>query len=87
MGIKFKLKKKLIAAYQNMDVTIYEDDSKWSEEELAGYFLYNCSLNELKEEFSDIRNETVERKKAWKLIKKALFPYICFEMHDFHWEE
>ena len=40
MGIKFKLKKKLIAAYQNMDVTIYEDDSKWSEEELTGYFLY-----------------------------------------------
>lgn len=37
---KFKLKIKLIAAYQNMDVTIYEDDSKWCEEELAGYFLY-----------------------------------------------
>ena len=31
-----KLKNRLIKTYQNMDESIYEDDEKWSAEELAG---------------------------------------------------
>lgn len=70
-----KLNDKLIDIYQNMDEAVYEDDSKWTKEELAGYFLYNCSEYELfHEEFTNIKNECEARQQAWKLIKKVYFP-------------
>lgn len=70
-----KLKEELIKEYQNMDVEIHQDDRRWSTRELAGYFLYNCSLSEIIEEFENVKEESVERQEAWKLIKKVIFPY------------
>ena len=79
-----KLKNRLIKTYQNMDESIYEDDEKWSAEELAGYFLYNCSSDEFKhDEFKDIKNECEKRKEAWNLIKKVIYPYSYF----IHWSD
>ena len=74
--INAKLRDKLIKTYQNMDTNIYEDDSKWSVEELAGYFLYNCSDYELKHiEFKNVKNECSARQEAWKLIKRVIYPF------------
>lgn len=73
--INAKLRRKLIVDYHLMQREVYEDDSKWTAEELAGYFLYNCSPYELRHmEFKHVGGESIARKAAWSLIKKVVYP-------------
>lgn len=73
-----KLNDKLVECYLNMiknDEVRAEDDRTWTAEELAGYYLYNCSKNELlHEEFENVKNEIPLRMETWKLIKKVFYP-------------
>lgn len=69
------LKRKLIRQYLDIACTNVSAD-EYSIEELAGYFLYNCSEEELKMEISKkVKMQSVKKQKAWNLIKKAIFPY------------
>jgi hypothetical protein len=76
--MNIKLHDKLVESYLNMiqnDEVRAENDNTWTAEELAGYYLYNCSKNELlHDEFVNVKNEIPLRMKTWKLVKKVFYP-------------